>query len=197
MSATWLICDMDDGVLRRVASFREAKAWFSGWQDVHPSRLRVHRYTAGYYEISGGDGSFVYSVGVVRSDAPHGTGWDAGQVPLYPSDEYPWERVERDAQDSLDKDSLGGAGAFVMTLPVRPGESMPSEDELVRDLRAAHADQERLDAELAAARQRRREAAAGLRGLGKSMNWIAGQIGVTQQAVDGFLKYKERRSRAG
>lgn len=100
-------------------------------------------------------------------------------------------------QDSLDKDSLDGAGAVVVALPVRPEGDMPSEEELVRELQAAHADQERLDAELAAARQRRREAAAGLRNLGRSMNWIAGQIGVTQQAVDGFLKYRERRSRAG
>lgn len=100
-------------------------------------------------------------------------------------------------QDSLDQDSLGQVGAVAVALPVRAEESMPSEEELVRELRAAHADQERLDSELAAARQRRREAAAGLRGLGRSMSWIAGQIGVTQQAVDGFLKYKERRSRAG
>jgi hypothetical protein len=96
------------------------------------------------------------------------------------------------SQDSLDQDSLGGAGAVVVALPVRSEGDMPSEEELVRELRAAHADQECLDAELAAARQRRREAAAGLRSLGRSMNWIAGQIGVTQQAVDGFLKYKER-----
>lgn len=100
-------------------------------------------------------------------------------------------------QDNLDQDSLDGTGAVVLTLPVRAEGDMPSEEKLVRELRAAHADQERLDAELAAARQRRREAAAGLRSLGRSMNWIAGQIGVTQQAVDGFLKYKERRSRAG
>lgn len=96
-------------------------------------------------------------------------------------------------QDSLDQDSLGDTGAVVVALPVRPEGDMPSEEELVQELRAAHADQERLDAELAAARQRRREAAAGLRSLGKTMSWIAGQIGVTQQAVDGFLKYKERK----
>jgi hypothetical protein len=101
------------------------------------------------------------------------------------------------SQDSLDQDSLGGAGAVVVALPVRPEGDMPSEEELVRELQAAHADQERLDAELAAARQRRREAAAGLRSLGRSMNWIASQIGVTQQAVDGFLKYKERHRQVG
>jgi hypothetical protein len=101
------------------------------------------------------------------------------------------------SQDSLDQDSLGGAGAVVVALPVRPEGDMPSEEELVRELQAAHADQERLDSELAAARQRRREAAAGLRSLGRSMNWIASQIGVTQQAVDGFLKYKERHRQVG
>lgn len=87
----------------------------------------------------------------------------------------------------------GGQGAA----PGRADETQASEEELVRELRAAHEDQKRAAAEGAAARQRRREAAEGLRTLGRPMSWIAAQIGVTQQAVDGFLKYKERRGRPG
>ena len=87
----------------------------------------------------------------------------------------------------------GGQGAA----PGRADANQASEEELVRELRAAHADQKRAAAEGAAARQRRREAAEGLRALGRPMSWIADQIGVTQQAVDGFMKYKERRGRRG
>jgi len=62
-------------------------------------------------------------------------------------------------------------------------------DELVR----AHTDLERLTGEIADARERRRRAAGRLVEIGRGTTWIAAQLGVTKQAVDGFLKYKERK----
>lgn len=67
------------------------------------------------------------------------------------------------------------------------------ESDAINSLLAAHADMERLTAELAAARERRRQAARRLVELGRGISWIAKQLGVTPQAVDGFLKYKDRQ----
>lgn len=63
----------------------------------------------------------------------------------------------------------------------------------LEQLLAAHTDMQRLTVEIAAARQRRREAAAALTALGRGPTWIAAQLGVSPQAVDGFLKYQERK----
>lgn len=60
----------------------------------------------------------------------------------------------------------------------------------VNQLVAAHADMERLTVDLAAARERRRVAARQLIELGRGTSWIARHLGVSPQAVDGFLKYK-------
>jgi hypothetical protein len=65
----------------------------------------------------------------------------------------------------------------------------------LRDLLTAHADMARLTTELAQARERRRVAARRLIELGYGISWIADQLNVTPQAVDGFLKYKERKQR--
>ena len=66
------------------------------------------------------------------------------------------------------------------------------EDRALEALLAAHADMARLTVELADARERRRKAARQLMALGRGTSWIATQLGVTPQAVDGFIKYKER-----
>jgi predicted transcriptional regulator len=65
----------------------------------------------------------------------------------------------------------------------------------LRNLLTAHADMNRLTTELAEARERRRAAARRLIELGYGISWIADQLGVTPQAVDGFLKYKDRKGR--
>ncbi len=195
MSATWLVCDMDDGVLRREPTRKAAVDWFKSHSDAR-NVIERHAYGSGSYEYRVGDPDDSASVFIIREDRAAGK-WDVTQTPLYPLADDPHEMVDRPAQDSLGQDSLDGSEAIVLTLPVRTEEDVASENELVRELQAAHADQERATAELAAARQRRREAATGLRNRGRSMSWIASQIGVTQQAVDGFLKYKERRNRAG
>lgn len=69
------------------------------------------------------------------------------------------------------------------------------DDHLLAALIAAHRDAETHAGLLAAARQRRREAAGRLHAGGRSYRWIGEQIGVTAQAVEGFLKYHQRRER--
>jgi hypothetical protein len=69
------------------------------------------------------------------------------------------------------------------------------EDRAIAALLAAHADMARLTVELADARERRRDAARQLIALGRGTSWIAAQLGVTPQAVDGFMKYKDRNQR--
>lgn len=72
---------------------------------------------------------------------------------------------------------------------------MDVEGHALAELLAAHADMERLTAEISVARRRRRDAARRLIGLGRGTSWIARQLGVTPQAVDGFLKYQERQEK--
>jgi hypothetical protein len=69
------------------------------------------------------------------------------------------------------------------------------EDEALAELVRAHADLARLAQESAEARERRRQAARRLVECGRGTTWIAAQLGVTKQAVDGFLRYKERKQR--
>ena len=69
------------------------------------------------------------------------------------------------------------------------------EDDAIAALLAAHADMGRLTVELADARERRRDAAHQLMALGRGTSWIAVRLGVTPQAVDGFIKYKDRNQR--
>jgi hypothetical protein len=68
------------------------------------------------------------------------------------------------------------------------------ESDALDDLVRAHEDLQRLTGELADARERRRLAAQRLIDSGRSLAWIAGRLGVTRQAVDGFLKYKDRKN---
>lgn len=68
------------------------------------------------------------------------------------------------------------------------------ESDALAELVRAHADLERLTEDIADARERRRQAARRLVDSGHGTTWIANQLGVTKQAVDGFLKYKERRA---
>jgi hypothetical protein len=66
----------------------------------------------------------------------------------------------------------------------------------IEELLAAQADMERSTAAVANARERRRAAARRLIELGRGTSWIAKQLGVSPQAVDGFLKYKDRHPRS-
>ena len=73
-------------------------------------------------------------------------------------------------------------------------KAVPGMDEAgaIAELLAAHSEMERSTAALADARERRRAAARRLIELGHGTSWIANQLGVSRQAVDGFLKYKDR-----
>lgn len=70
---------------------------------------------------------------------------------------------------------------------------MDESAEALAELLRAHADLNRLSAESADARERRRQAARRLLESGYTMSRIAAELGVTRQAVEGFLKYKARR----
>lgn len=69
------------------------------------------------------------------------------------------------------------------------------EAQALAELVRAHADLQRLNEESADARERRRQAARQLVEAGYGPTWIAEQLGVTKQAVDGFLRYEERKGR--
>ncbi|MCT7371938.1 LuxR family transcriptional regulator [Mycolicibacterium llatzerense] len=69
-----------------------------------------------------------------------------------------------------------------------------NEAKALAKLKEAHDDIDRLDRELAAARERRRDAARRLIDQGRSLSWIADQLHISRQAVDSFLKYRQRRS---
>ncbi|WP_081343275.1 hypothetical protein [Mycobacteroides chelonae] len=76
-----------------------------------------------------------------------------------------------------------------------PHASVDSEHDLVADLVAAHQSTVEHTDLLAEARQRRRQLAAQLHADGHSYKWIGEQIGVTAQAVEGFIKYRQRRQK--
>lgn len=82
----------------------------------------------------------------------------------------------------------------------RPGDATgvpevgaTTEAKALASLKAAHDDIDRLDRQLQAARERRRDAARRLVDQGRSLAWIADQLDISRQAVDSFLKYQQRR----
>lgn len=95
MVKQWAVFDMDDGILRLEPTRRAAVRWLtsSGAGQI----LARHSY---------GPGDFEYVIGrraeeavaaffVLRSDLLHRSGWDPGQIPLYPVADDPYERIER------------------------------------------------------------------------------------------------------
>ena len=114
--------------------------------------------------------------------------------PLEPSDR-PWqvERIQGGLEESRWNWYPWDARAVDLgVLPNLRAGAVVNEDDAVEALLTAHADMARLTVELADARERRRAAARQLVELGRGTSWIAARLGVTPQAVDGFLKYKER-----
>lgn len=172
MTGPWFVCDMDDGVLRREASRSAAVAWWLAHNLTTCVRSR-YSYGPGRYEYQvGATDEDSASAWIVSKNKMAGCGWDAGQEPLYPLDgafahELAHEEVPPSADDELD-------------------------DELLVELRAAHEQMEQLTEDLAYARQRRRTAATSLLDAGRGTSWIARALGVTPQAVDQFVRYKER-----
>lgn len=68
-----------------------------------------------------------------------------------------------------------------------------ADGEVVESLRVAHRSTEKYTVQLEQAREQRRVLAAVLHARGHSYRWIGEQIGVTAQAVEGFIKYQRRR----
>lgn len=91
---------------------------------------------------------------------------------------------------------VGGEGSL---LPVDPatGNRLQAPDEAVVDaLRAAHEDTRTHTEMLTVAREQRRMLAALLHSRGHSYRWIGEQLGITAQAVEGFVKYRQRRQQS-
>lgn len=97
----WLVCDMDDGVLRREPTRRKALDWWKSLNEA-PRVLGSHRYAEGSYSYTVGHSAEDHagSVAIVRADVAHYDGWDADQQPLYPyDDDRRFEREERKEPD--------------------------------------------------------------------------------------------------
>lgn len=192
---SWTVCDVDDGILRVESTRRAAVRWLT----FHCGGEVLARYAYG-------PGKFEYTIGlpgedgtgggfVVRADRLAASGWDPDQAPLYPLADDPHELVER-IQGSLEESREPEADSTVVQLPRREVGGV-DEGKALDNLIAAHSDLERLTKEISEVRERRRAAARQLIDLGRGPSWIARQLGVTPQAVDGFLKYKERKQQAG
>ncbi|MEV8344491.1 hypothetical protein [Streptomyces niveus] len=99
----WLVCDMDEGVMRVEPSMRAAVAWAASLACA-PVRERrsssggdVYDYVFGH---PGEDGNTC--VFIMRADAAHRHGFDPVQQPQYPFPDAPDERVRR--PDETDED---------------------------------------------------------------------------------------------
>lgn len=71
-------------------------------------------------------------------------------------------------------------------------DAAASDEELLEALRAAHQKTTVHTQALAAAREDRRAYANVLHERGYSYRWIGQQLGITAQAVEGFVKYRQR-----
>lgn len=94
----WLVCSMDDGVLRAEPTKAAAKDWFAGFACA--SRVVVRRLGPGDYEVRQAyEGQeTLASAWIVRAGAGGVPGgWDPAQPPLYPLDSRRrFDRVERE-----------------------------------------------------------------------------------------------------
>lgn len=95
---SWLVLDMDDGLLRREPTRKAALGW---WMSKQETDHVVRRYTFGpgayeYVTALKGNrddtcgGVFIEHVGAARRGD-----WDVDQAPLYPKADAPFTRVER------------------------------------------------------------------------------------------------------
>lgn len=164
---SWAVCEPNRGVLRRENTRKAAVDWLCG------------HYCEGAleYHDSEGPGAYIY---IVTDSAGEELGrwyvlrvarladfqFDSNQSPLFPGTTARAEILGRAATGALN------------------------------DLVEAHEDLVRLTDQLASARDRRRDAARRLVDLGHGQHWIAAHLGVTPQAVESFLKYRERRKQA-
>lgn len=92
---TWLVCHMDDGVLRREQTDAAARHWFRDWASA--AEPAAGRYGPGDHEgQQAGEGQeTITAAWIVRADRAELGGWDKDQDPLYPLDDQPFERFDR------------------------------------------------------------------------------------------------------
>lgn len=85
----WLVCDMDDGVLRVEPTRSAAARWGATFTDS-----QTYRFTLGStcYEYEYDDCTTLF---IVRADNAHLHGFDPEQQPLYPFPDDPYEEVTR------------------------------------------------------------------------------------------------------
>lgn len=90
----WLVCDMDDGVLRVEPDRAAAARWGSIY--AGDSEWRFRRTAAGSYECFYGPRSEESaSLFIMRGDVAHHAGFDPLQQPLHPFPDDPFEQVDR------------------------------------------------------------------------------------------------------
>jgi hypothetical protein len=97
----WLVLDMDEGVIRREPSRRQAVAWILS--HIGGKVLRRHSYGPGAYEYSiGANAEACAGCFVERLDVAMANGWgDWFQIPdLYPDPERP-HRTDLDVDRDL------------------------------------------------------------------------------------------------
>ncbi len=102
---TWIVADMDDGVLRRAPTRRTGVTWAL----AHFGSLLLERhgysgcweYLFGFPDEDSGD-----SVFIVRADCLARNGWDLEQVPLFPLVDDPHEHVDREDDDVADVETV-------------------------------------------------------------------------------------------
>jgi hypothetical protein len=92
----WFVLDMDDGVLRRAATRKQAVSWLCG---LHLTERVISRNTSGpgdYEYIVGNDPEDSGQAWVIHgSDRVAAHGWNPDQQPLYPDADFPYDRVDR------------------------------------------------------------------------------------------------------
>ncbi len=105
---SWLVLDMDDGLLRRAPTRKAALSW---WMQLNDTGRVIKRSTSGpgaynYVTASGsGRDDSCGGVFIERADVARRAGWDPSQQPLYPNADKPFLRVERPAPDKPEEAS--------------------------------------------------------------------------------------------
>lgn len=100
----WFVVDMDDGIVRRTSTKREALAWALGQvcsTNILPGEKRLHDGFYAYY--IGPSREDCEEVWIARGDAAHRQGFDITQEPLYPHADDPYELVQRTTEGSNDE----------------------------------------------------------------------------------------------
>ena len=99
---TWLVLDMDDGVLRREPSRKAAVEWFMGHCDASRVLSRDHYRPGAYgYHVGHKPDDSTYAF-IEHVTAAGRGGWDIDQPALYPHEDKPHEYVERPEEESSD-----------------------------------------------------------------------------------------------